>query len=164
MAINKVQFGDETLIDISEDTVTPQTLLAGVTAHDRSGVPIVGELDMADFIIEESLNDTGWSYVKYANGFQQAWYKSTSAVSTAQTNQSGSIYYATVAGIQCPNITWSARPVTHFAVRAAGVPMGADITGEILTNGIYSFNVFIWASTSGTRNVNYDIQIFGRWK
>ena len=42
MAINKVEFGGQTLIDLTADTVTPSTLMAGETAHDRSGAAIVG--------------------------------------------------------------------------------------------------------------------------
>ena len=42
MGINKVVYGDRTLMDISEDTVSPETLLAGETAHDATGAPIVG--------------------------------------------------------------------------------------------------------------------------
>lgn len=32
----------ETLIDLTADTVTPETLLSGYTAHDRSGAIITG--------------------------------------------------------------------------------------------------------------------------
>lgn len=39
---NKVVYYGETLIDISSDTVTPENLLQGYTAHDKSGAPIVG--------------------------------------------------------------------------------------------------------------------------
>lgn len=42
MPINKVIFGDESLIDISKDTVTKETLMEGVTAHDKAGNLIVG--------------------------------------------------------------------------------------------------------------------------
>lgn len=42
MAINKVEFGGRTLIDLTNDTVSPQNLMSGETAHDRSGAPIVG--------------------------------------------------------------------------------------------------------------------------
>lgn len=42
MAINKVDFGNTTLIDISNDTVTSNTLLQGATAHDNSGTQING--------------------------------------------------------------------------------------------------------------------------
>ena len=44
-AINKVIFGSDTLIDLTEDTVSPETLGKGVTAHDKSGVPIVGTME-----------------------------------------------------------------------------------------------------------------------
>ena len=40
--INKVIYGGKTLIDLSADTVTAGGLLSGVTAHDKSGVPITG--------------------------------------------------------------------------------------------------------------------------
>ena len=43
--INKVVLGNETLLDLTADTVTPQTLYLGTTAHDASGTAIVGTLD-----------------------------------------------------------------------------------------------------------------------
>lgn len=44
MANNKVQLSDGTvLLDLTGDTVTPATLMAGVTAHSAAGEPIVGE-------------------------------------------------------------------------------------------------------------------------
>lgn len=43
MANNKVQLANGTvLIDLTADTVTPETLMQGVTAHDKSGNLIVG--------------------------------------------------------------------------------------------------------------------------
>ena len=42
--INKVTFSGRTLIDLTSDTVTAETLLEGITAHDKSGKPIVGTL------------------------------------------------------------------------------------------------------------------------
>ena len=42
---NKINYGDRTLIDLTEDTVTPATLKSGVTAHDASGAKITGTLD-----------------------------------------------------------------------------------------------------------------------
>lgn len=44
MATNKVVYGDNTLIDLTNDSVTPESLLEGVTAHDRSGAQITGSL------------------------------------------------------------------------------------------------------------------------
>ena len=42
---NKVVYAGKTLIDLTEDTVTPATLKSGVTAHDASGAKITGTLD-----------------------------------------------------------------------------------------------------------------------
>lgn len=48
MANNKVQLADgTTLIDLTSDTVTPQTMLAGTTAHDASGELITGVVNLA---------------------------------------------------------------------------------------------------------------------
>lgn len=59
MATNKVIVNNEIKIDLTEDTVTPETLFEGVTAHDKSGNIIVGtftideELDSQDNLIAE---------------------------------------------------------------------------------------------------------------
>ena len=59
MATNKVIVNNEIKIDLTEDTVTPETLFEGVTAHDKSGNIIGGtftideELDSQDNLIAE---------------------------------------------------------------------------------------------------------------
>ena len=45
MAVNKVVYGTTVLVDLTEDTVTPDKLLKGATAHDASGEPITGTLE-----------------------------------------------------------------------------------------------------------------------
>lgn len=42
MAINKVIYGEETLVDLTNDTVTPESLEEGYTAHAANGEIIVG--------------------------------------------------------------------------------------------------------------------------
>lgn len=42
MAVNKVEINGATVLDLTEDSVTPETLAEGVTAHDAAGNPIVG--------------------------------------------------------------------------------------------------------------------------
>lgn len=45
MAVSKVELGNgEVLVDLTEDTVTPETLAEGVTAHDKSGNIIIGTM------------------------------------------------------------------------------------------------------------------------
>lgn len=47
MAVNKVEINGKTIIDLTKDTVLPQTLLSGVTAHNAAGEPIVGAVAVA---------------------------------------------------------------------------------------------------------------------
>lgn len=58
MGVNKVIFGGETVVDLTSDSVTPETLAAGVTAHNKSGEQIVGTLDYDERItnLEEELD------------------------------------------------------------------------------------------------------------
>lgn len=42
MAVNKVIYGETTLIDLTPDTVTAEKILTGFTAHDASGATITG--------------------------------------------------------------------------------------------------------------------------
>lgn len=44
MAINKVVYGDSTLVDLTGDTVTAEHLEQGYTAHDKAGNPVTGTL------------------------------------------------------------------------------------------------------------------------
>lgn len=41
--VNKVIFGDETLIDLTADTVSADKLAQGITAHDKTGAVITGK-------------------------------------------------------------------------------------------------------------------------
>ena len=45
MAVNKVVINDEIKIDLTSDTVSPDTLSQGITAHDKSGNVIVGTME-----------------------------------------------------------------------------------------------------------------------
>ena len=47
VGINKVEFAGNTLIDLTSDTVTPDTLLEGITAHDASGALITGIMQIS---------------------------------------------------------------------------------------------------------------------
>ena len=43
--VNKVVYGNRTLIDLTSDTVTQDKILSGFTAHDKSGAIITGNCD-----------------------------------------------------------------------------------------------------------------------
>ena len=48
MGVNKVEYGDEVLMDLTDDTVTPETLAEGVTATNAQGEKIVGIVPRAE--------------------------------------------------------------------------------------------------------------------
>lgn len=56
MAVSKVVYDGETLVDLTEDSVTPTSMLSGTTAHDASGEQIEGELMTLNGTTEETPN------------------------------------------------------------------------------------------------------------
>ena len=48
MGISRVDYDGDTLVDLSNDSVTPETLALGETAHDANGNPIVGTMSVDD--------------------------------------------------------------------------------------------------------------------
>ena len=77
MAYNKISYGGDTLIDLTEDTVTPDKLLVGYTAHDKAGNSItgtaageVGQIVTLDELKENWNDENGflWSYDSETEG------------------------------------------------------------------------------------------------
>ena len=58
MAINKIVYGGQTLIDLTGDNVTPDAMLEGTTAHNTAGLKIVGKLQSATLTVDSSGNGT----------------------------------------------------------------------------------------------------------
>ena len=50
--INHVVVGNETKLDLREDTVTPSTMVSGIVAHDASGARIVGTFDPSIYVLK----------------------------------------------------------------------------------------------------------------
>lgn len=48
MEVNKVTVKGQTVIDLTSDTITPEKLVKGVTAHDKSGSQITGTMEVAN--------------------------------------------------------------------------------------------------------------------
>ena len=48
MAVNKVEVNGETKLDLTQDTVTPENLLSGATAHNAAGEQISGAVDVLE--------------------------------------------------------------------------------------------------------------------
>lgn len=56
MAVNRVVYGSQTLIDLTGNTVTPETLLAGTRAHNRAGQEITGTASNAILTVDSDGN------------------------------------------------------------------------------------------------------------
>lgn len=50
MAVSKVVYDGTTLIDLTSDTITADTLKKGYTAHGADGEEIIGTLEMVDYL------------------------------------------------------------------------------------------------------------------
>lgn len=46
MGISKVVYGDRTLVDLTDSTVTPETMIKGVTAINSAGEKITGTVNI----------------------------------------------------------------------------------------------------------------------
>ena len=61
MAVNKVVLGEDTLIDLTADTVSADKLSKGVTAHNMAGEPIVGTMEAGggkEYTFTDGLTET----------------------------------------------------------------------------------------------------------
>lgn len=55
MEVNKVEINGETKLDLTQDTVTPENLLSGATAHNAAGEPIVGAVAPVRYDVAQDL-------------------------------------------------------------------------------------------------------------
>lgn len=55
MAINKVEINGETKLDLTQDTVTPENLLSGATAHNAAGERISGAVAPVRYDVAQDL-------------------------------------------------------------------------------------------------------------
>lgn len=84
MAINKVQKADGTiLMDLTNDTVDANSLLQGVTAHDRSGTQIQGAVVVAPIDDTTTASNKVWSSEKISEELDD--WTSTSTVQSDNT-------------------------------------------------------------------------------
>ena len=60
MAVNRVDYGGNTLIDLTADTVTSDSLLSGFTAHGANGEPVIGAFNPGG----ESFNPAPWKAIE----------------------------------------------------------------------------------------------------
>lgn len=57
---NKIIYGNQTLIDLTQDTITADKLLAGYTAHDVTGATITGTCNGVQIPVPISGTNSFW--------------------------------------------------------------------------------------------------------
>ena len=82
MAVNKVVLGDQTLIDLTADSVTPDKLFKGITAHNMKGESIVGTMEGGSTPSEPSDN-TAVIFADYDGNLIDTWTKDEVAGKTS---------------------------------------------------------------------------------
>lgn len=71
LPVNKVVYGTTVLVDLTEDTVTPDDLSEGVTAHDKSGGLITGTNQRGIMVIRDSSDSHGGTVRTITSGEAQ---------------------------------------------------------------------------------------------
>ena len=89
---NKIIYGNQTLIDLTSDTITADKLLPGYTAHDATGAQITGTCEGIQIPIPVSGTNTFW--VAVPNGTldpdpseEEDWIKLIFTVDTAGNSE-----------------------------------------------------------------------------
>lgn len=66
MAVNKVDVNGSTVLDLTNDSVTPETLTLGATAHNAAGEQIIGTYEAPEEIFWATYGVTTFSEIKEA--------------------------------------------------------------------------------------------------
>ena len=82
MAVNKVVLGDQTLIDLTADSVTPDKLFKGITAHNMKGESIVGTMEGGS-TPSEPTDNTAVIFADYDGNLIDTWTKDEVVSKTA---------------------------------------------------------------------------------
>ena len=146
LPVNKVIYGGNTLIDLSEDTVSPDKLMEGYTAHDKTGAQIVGTATggggATEPYIEETYNDSGNLTNVVMHGYTSignyAFYGCSSLALTSLpagiTSISNSAFY------NCSNLALTSLPAGTTSIGNYAFSNCSNLALTSLPAGITSIN------------------------
>ena len=117
MAVNKVILGDDTLLDLTADTVAVDKLLKGYTAHDKTGVLITGTYEGGSS--PEPTDNTAVIFADYDGTLIDTWTKDEVASKTTLPTP------PTHSGLVFEGWNWTLEDIK------------TDTTGQVITVGPY---------------------------
>lgn len=115
---NKIIYGDQTLIDLTSDTVTAAAMLSGIIAHDASGAPVTGTIATKTSSDITLLNNT----LTVPAGYYAATTKTIEGVEITIPESGTNSFYVTLPNGENETIT------LIFTVDAEG---NSDITEDV---------------------------------
>lgn len=122
MAINKVILGDQTLIDLTADSVTPDKLFKGITAHNMKGESIVGTMEGGS-TPSEPTDNTAVIFADYDGNLIDTWTWDEVATKTSLPTP------PTHSGLVFEGWNWTLADIQ------------TDTTGQVITVGPYYHTV-----------------------
>ena len=161
--INKVEYGGNTLIDLTSDTVDAAHLAAGYTAHAASGAPITGVMPVADDYVVEAGTSGIWTYRKWNSGVSEFWGIITHNITGWQSW--GSLYEATPkysasypANLFIETPRFWATPVAYGGMCGVEIYTGASASSTP--------DMYLLRPNAGQTNASGSVNFYakGRWK
>lgn len=120
MAVNKVVLGEDTLIDLTADTVSADKLSKGITAHDMAGEAIVGTMESTggkEYTFTDGLTETD-GVVKWDLNDRIKAGEGTDSIKMPSTNK-----YTSATGVRSLSLGWNT-----FATGTNSVAIGYNST------------------------------------
>ena len=155
MAVNKVIYGETTLLDLTSDTVTAANLCNGVTAHDKAGEKITGtnpyNASNIEPVASESLSALSDKGVELTGS--EGIFDIPSLIAKIETGGDVSPFSEIFTGLYTPTANTREFPLQELAGIETGDSVKVLVVGEVSANG---------KTNTGTTNaayINYSKQL-----
>lgn len=151
---NKVVVNGETILDLTQDTVTADKLVSGGTAHDKSGKQITGSMAEVDhFNLRDSTTSAVGNYFVFLSlPSDSAWQLMTGYVNKGtayNTFVSKSLFGNATAADVAKGKTFTSAAAGLKVVGTAEGSSAADVTFELYNNGFNHLAVVYMSKTDG---------------
>ena len=149
---NKVVLSNGTvLIDLTDATVTPDMLPAGVVAYNAKGERIVGTLELK--------TQGNWQYIVHPTGYFEAWYSATGQSLTI-TAQSGNLYRSELQTLTLPTNLTSGKTVAIKHAQPNVAHNNYPVFGMLASIQTNAFKYYAMSGGSRSQSPNYIVTAY----